>query len=394
MRKLVILGNGFDLSHGINSKYEHFILNYLYKCLEELNKYENLKTDKSNCSLFYNEYSNELIHLKTKSWTDCGEDFRTSENIDKSNWYNKFKNNKTKNIQELWKQLENYEIIVNNENETSLLNEIIVGSFKGWVDLEVLYYDLLIKIKNSNPTDIDKFDKQWSSLKKEFILYLKHTLNEYYTFIDNNKFNLFKEQYVFKYLFDGYTLGEERKPDFKNYYYLNFNFTDIIEKKYVFENLNHILNHIHGVLDSEDYSDILFGYGNIKHEEYNSLKKERNNSFRKNLKDVYYTNSSNKENLLDWIKESNYIIKIIGHSCGESDESLMNELLIHNNCISIKIYSRDKKEFENIRNNISKFEDFENGISNKIIPFSRLTNNIICQFNPKPPVLNKSYIEG
>lgn len=120
MRKLVILGNGFDLSHGINSKYEHFIVNYLYK----LNKKE-CDSDSENISFFYQEYSNDLIHLKTKTWTDCGLESSTSENIDKSNWYNNFKNKKTEDFQGLWKQLENYEIIVNNKNETSLLNEII-----------------------------------------------------------------------------------------------------------------------------------------------------------------------------------------------------------------------------------------------------------------------------
>jgi hypothetical protein len=392
--QLVIIGNGFDLSHGINSKYEHFILNYLYKCLRELNKYENLKTDKYNCSLFYNEYSNELIHLKTKSWTDV-QSQNEHYNTEKREWYQWFENNETENFQELFEQLESQGILKFPKNKISLIKEILNSKIvTGWVDLEVLYFDLLLKIKNSSHYSVESFDKQWSLLKKEFIQYLKLTLEQYYScsFVSDN-LEEFKNQYVFKYIFDGYIYGDENtKPVFEKYYYLNFNYTDLIEKKYRWKN-----NQIHGSLESNvNFSDFLFGYGNTKNKDYNSLKDERNKEYSKNLKDNYYSNKNNRIELFDWIKDSKYEIKIIGHSCGESDRTILNRLLSHNNCLSIKIYSRDKVGFEEIRDNLWKCEKFEDCISDKIIPYNQLNNNIISQFNIKPkiPVINNSYIES
>jgi hypothetical protein len=279
------------------------------------------------------------------------------------------------------------------KNEISLIKEILnTKSLTGWVDLETLYFDLIIKIKKSTKYDIENFDKQWSCLKEEFIQYLRLTLEEYYSFpfvIEN--FEKFKNQYVFKYLFDGYTPGDvEKTPKFEKYYYLNFNYTDLIEKKYGWKN-----NQIHGSLDSNtDFSDFLFGYGNTKNKDYISLKEERNKEYKKNLKDYYYLNKNNRRELYYWIERSVYDIKIIGHSCGESDKTLLNKILSHDNCKSIKIYSRDKDGFEDIRNNIGNFESFEECISDKIIPHEKLKNNYISQFEPKIPFINNSYIKN
>ncbi len=393
-KHLVVIGNGFDLSHGINSGYEHFILNYLYKCLHELNKYENLKTDELNCSLFYNKYSNELIHLETKSWTDVG-NVNEGYNTRKREWYKWFMDNQTENLQELFEQLKTRKIIKFSKNEISLIQEILNSkNINGWIDLEVLYFDLLIEIKKSSIYSIENFDKQWFLLKKEFIKYLRLTLEHYYSSPYFNKnFKNFKYQYVFSYLFDGYTLGyTEKKPNFDNYYFLNFNYTDLINEKYDWNS-----NQIHGSLDlGTDFNDFLFGYGNTQNKNYNSLKEERSKGYFKNLKHFYYSNKNNKTNLFNWVKSSGYKVKLIGHSCGESDRTLLNELLSHDNCKSIKIYSRDKSDFESIRDNIGKFEKFENYISDKIIPFEKLENHIISQFCKEliTPVINKSYIEN
>ena len=46
--------------------------------------------------------------------------------------------------------------------------------------------------------------------------------------------------------------------------------------------------------------------------------------------------SPNYRNLLGFIESSPYQVYIMGHSCGNSDRTLLNTLFEHKNCVSIK----------------------------------------------------------
>ena len=168
---------------------------------------------------------------------------------------------------------------------------------------------------------------------------------------------------------------------------MNFNFSNVLNKLYTFDNK---IFQIHGNLE-DNFSDILFGYGWVNNNKYIDVKTGESPSFRKNLKYNYYSNKNHKRELFELMDKNPFDIKIIGHSCGESDRSLLEEIFNHSNCKSIKIYSRNQDGFENIRNNISMFNEFETSLSNKIIPFGDLTFNKISQFNSKFPLINDDY---
>ncbi|MGI4750703.1 MAG: AbiH family protein [Janthinobacterium lividum] len=40
MNRLILIGNGFDLAHGMKTSYNDFILWYLKKCFEEAFKFK------------------------------------------------------------------------------------------------------------------------------------------------------------------------------------------------------------------------------------------------------------------------------------------------------------------------------------------------------------------
>lgn len=379
--KLVIIGNGFDLSHGLNLSYEDFLLNYFHKCLYNLSVCE-VKRDVENISHFYQLYTDELLTIETQKWTDCGTEENTIQNINNREWYHNLDISNIESIEKLIDKIKNG-LKISFVNDFSLIEKILGLREKNWVDFESLYFDCLVEIKDDSDGKIESLNTQWDFLKSEFLIYLNSTQRE----IKSNwgDYNLFKND-VLKYLFDGYFVGEVDKPEFEKYYYLNFNFTYVLEELYQFSNIIPI----HGKLE-DDNSDVLFGYGNVGHIKYPDVKSQRNQLFRKNLKFNYYSNKTHKNKLSELIDKDSFDIKIIGHSCGESDRTLLEEMFNHPNCKSIKIYSRNKEGFERIRNNISMFKDFETSLSKKIIPFYNLSDNLIIQFNSKSSLINIEY---
>ena len=124
---------------------------------------------------------------------------------------------------------------------------------------------------------------------------------------------------------------------------LNFNYTKTAEKLYTDENFNEIIN-IHGELNSEN-NPIIFGYGDELDDDYKKIEKLQNNDFLENIKSIQYHQTRNYKKLLNFIASGPYQIFIMGHSCGNSDRTLLNTLFEHDNCLSIKVfyYQIDKK---------------------------------------------------
>lgn len=380
--KLVIIGNGFDLSHGLHLKYTDFLLNYLHKCLHKLNTGE-IKRDGSNPSLFFNFYSDELITLKTEKWTDCGIKENWDSNINKRDWYEKLNISQINKLEDLIEIIKN-KISINFKDDFSILEKLLNNLTNNWVDFESLYFDCLIELEGSSEKKIKSLNNQWVFIKSEFIEYLKYCQKEFDSNIRN--YDSFKSYKVLKYLFDGYDFGEKKRPEFSKYYFLNFNFTNILKRLYNFQNIIQI----HGNID-DNLDEILFGYGFRQNKNYSKILSNRINDFRVNLKDIYYSDRNNRTKLFEFIETYSFDVKIVGLSCGESDITLLDEIFNHENCKSIKIYSRDKNGFQTIRNNIFRFPSI-NIITNKILPYEGLKNNIIEQFNSEFSQINREYV--
>ena len=158
---------------------------------------------------------------------------------------------------------------------------------------------------------------------------------------------------------------------------LNFNYTEVADK------YGHLkvasINHIHGDLNNPD--SIIFGYGDELDEDYKYLLKQSDNECLRNIKSIKYLESGKYRNLLQFIESAPYQVYIMGHSCGNSDRTLLNTLFEHKNCVSIKPYYYQKDDgsdnYLEIAQNICRnFTDMK-------LMRDRVVNKMFCEPLPQ-----------
>ena len=135
------------------------------------------------------------------------------------------------------------------------------------------------------------------------------------------------------------------------------------------------IDHIHGQLN--DPQSIIFGYGDELDDNYRNIVKLNNNEHLRNIKSIRYLETQNYRNMLAFIESAPYQVYIMGHSCGNSDRTLLNTLFEHKNCISIKpFYHRQEDGSDNyleIVQNISRnFTDMK-------LMRDRVVNKTLCE---------------
>lgn len=159
---------------------------------------------------------------------------------------------------------------------------------------------------------------------------------------------------------------------------LNFNYTNTADL-YIPKCPNYkdkfIINHIHGNL--KDHDSIIFGYGDELDDRYNKLVKLNNNDYLHNIKSIKYLEADNYRKMLAFIDSAPYQVYIMGHSCGNSDRTLLNTLFEHKNCLSIKPFYYIKKDgsdnyFEIIQNISRNFTDMK-------LMRDRVVNKTYCE---------------
>jgi hypothetical protein len=150
-----------------------------------------------------------------------------------------------------------------------------------------------------------------------------------------------------------------KKPLDDTLYYtlfLNFNYTST-EKMYV-QNINSDkVIHIHGELGNPK-NLVIFGYGDDIDEKYKRIEQLNNKEYLENIKSIRYLETRNYQEMLKFIEVDDYVIYIMGLSCGNSDRTLLNTLFEHKNCLSIKIFFHQKEgetnDYYDVVRNISR----------------------------------------
>ena len=135
------------------------------------------------------------------------------------------------------------------------------------------------------------------------------------------------------------------------------------------------INHIHGTL--ADKNSIIFGYGDELDKNYHALKETNENEYLKNMKSVRYLESENYRKLLEFIDSDSFQIYIMGHSCGNSDRTLLNTLFEHDNCVSIKPF------YYQIDENSDNYLDIVQNISRNFTDMRKMRDRVV----------NKTYCE-
>jgi hypothetical protein len=212
MNRIVLIGNGFDLAHGLKTKYEHFIKWYL-----------NQKKDSTGI-LYKEKIKNYDMYVEHMNARQIEESMR---------------------------------------DPCIFLNNILkrIGSY-GWVDIENEYYTLLIQQiypinDSSQRLDPMILNIQLNHLKAMLIEYLqieeKKGVEVIHSIKDKIHRSIIRREIATTNLNSNNFSPDDVKPS--NTMLLNFNYTKTA-KQYTDSESNVKLNHIHGQLDDEKKHNI------------------------------------------------------------------------------------------------------------------------------------------
>lgn len=410
MNRIVLIGNGFDLAHGLKTSYADFIDWYWEQWKKKvLSSFQNI-IDDGLCSIEVCKHRNQGFWAYFNYEVNIGDNKELS-GYDFINFAEDFLKFKVKKCALL----------------ASIMHDI---KHQNWVDIERIYYTLLCEsLKENSNVSHSELNKQLAALTKK--------LTEYLTYIENNnneiKWNLknaitrklyspiipndiaicasqqrrdwieqlkhedseslyYKlgdyEQY-YKYLGSEITNGIKHIQKDETIVYqsfelvsklflpekimlVNFNYTNIADS-YIpskQDNQTFSINYIHGSLTNPN--SIIFGYGDEKDKRYQEIEDLNDNEYLTHIKSSKYLDASNYRKLLQFAESAPFQIYIMGHSCGNSDRTLLNTLFEHENCVSIKPFYYKKEDgtdnYTEIAQNISRNFKDKQALRAKVVP--------------------------
>lgn len=354
MNRLVIIGNGFDLAHGLPTSYGHFIDNF-WANVEKKYKtddYKQLITIDEFFIGFFNYGSNKIIDFNSflENLKKYSDNYRYRYNVEGYKYYSV-------------DHLDDNKIIF--KFKSDFFQHICSKKLQNWVDIETEYYSSLVRLAKSTQENRNVVSKKLKSLNKDFEL-VKKLLNQYLKdeVCEKYNFKIDESNTIYQYFINEINELDNNSLQSYSTLFLSFNYTPTARVYYelVKDKLyNTNINYIHGEIGNYDNSEIVFGYGDDKDENYKLIKSFNDNDFLENIKSFEYKNNDNFENLLGFINQSKFAVYLVGHSCGLSDKYLLNQILEHENCNSIKalyrIYDDGTDDFKNKTRDISRHFD-------------------------------------
>ncbi len=305
MNKLVLVGNGFDLAHGLNTRYNDFVLWYFNWVLTEL-------VEKK-------ELSDQLIEISFSQG-------RIQSFPSEVTSINGFK-----------ELLKNHEGYVTFRIKCALFKILYNKTIElNWVEIEYEYYSylksLFDRMESNSFRNSKKIEAQVKVLNSDFE-YLKKRLQEYLNIVESSKKTKIPDIVAhFKNCF------AKLNNNLESNLFLNFNYTSTIEM--YLDEIKHdkyAINYIHGKLNDER-NPIIFGYGDEIDSYYQKIENINYNAFLKNFKSFGYLLTSNYQKFSVFLERYPFEVYILGHSCGLSDRTMLNKIVEHDNCRRIKIF--------------------------------------------------------
>ena len=399
MNRIVLIGNGFDLAHGLKTRYEDFINWYcdqrVYGFVGNLSdissdilcSFQDLRHQVWNVNAFANGFN--LNHAKGKDIVDHliknKEFFKTTmspffENIYKSietkGWVDieneyydllkkyAIKESATDNLHELNIQLQYVQ---------SRLTEYLIGCQQGANIISEIVEKIYAPIKMSDisiegQSNIIEHIQKWWLIQNDNVLQEKanrYNDNSLIEGVKSYKYNLEHNIYNVEYprLF--------MLPDY--IMLLNFNYTNTANM--YLNNSVSFVNHIHGVLDKPE--SMIFGFGDELDDNFKKLLDANENECLRNVKSIKYQESDNYRNVLAFIESAPFQVCIMGHSCGNSDRTLLNTLFEHKNCISIKPYYYIKQDGTD--NYLELVQNISRNFTDMKLMRDRVVNKTYCE---------------
>jgi hypothetical protein len=342
VNRLIIIGNGFDLAHDINSSFKDFIFSYAQQLLISL--YQNT---------FFND---ELVSIELDGL------FLSNEHI----VHHLTGDEAFERLNELISRKRKSTSLRISSFFTAIIKEI---ETKNWVDIENQYFEHLIKISNDE-NKVKSLNIEFDYLKNKFLDYLKEEIMSKEIRCSEKLKNQFLSKVQSKEA-EINTLQSDRFPN--RFCILNFNYTSIIQE-YLQNNENTPMAYvpIHGEINGDDVHSQkpIFGYGDEIDEEYLKLERLKSDEVFKHIKSFKYLQFGHYRNLIDFISLGPFQVQIYGHSCGLSDRTLLNTIFENDNCISIKPFYHEKSGVDN-------YEELTIAISRHFNSKTKLRNRVV-----------------
>jgi len=348
MNRLILVGNGFDLAHGLKTSYNSFLLHYIKKVFNHAykNKY----------------YSDGLIRIHlVDNFYPVG-DYATIDSIVDYFYSQGLHDLFTKKVY----TLPGYNQYFQNPFQTTIdslfFKSLLLSCSKySWVDIENEYYRHLKQILDSvkdKGDEVKRLNKTLLCLINELEDYL-HLLP---TVPDLKEYR--------DIIYSPLVSSSISAPN--KILVLNFNYTSTFEPYLTKAPINTSINYIHGELKSLD-NPIVFGFGDEMDLSYLKLESEPTRGFLDYMKAFWYFRTSNYHDLIRFIDSELFEVFILGHSCGLSDRTMLNMIFEHKNCEHIKIYYYEEKggknNFTPLTQEISRHFKNKGDMRKKIVPF-------------------------
>lgn len=337
MNRLILIGNGFDLAHGLKTKYEDFILYLLHKAITKIyHEKKFVLKHLFECERVYNNLTNlslnELL-FKLNSIKSCLNFIKTSDV--------KFK--------------------LSNDFSKRLFD----NSLNNWIDIEELYFDELKQIykgkytKYSTDDYLTNLNEALNSLKSELLDYISiQVKNNEVLLNDDLCKSLYSPFNLNEFMNNNYSINNALKSSVdgkfypQNIYFLNFNYTQTFKIYINSKNLyltnsgigdiNSTFNNIHGQID--DLESMIFGYGDEIDDDYKLIEKSRKREYLAHIKSFKYLKNRNYRDLMNFIDNADFQVYIMGHSCGLSDRVMLKRIFENDKCKSIKIFYHEQDD--------------------------------------------------
>ena len=354
-KKILLIGNGFDLAHGLPTSYKDFL--DFCKMVRELytypiidNEYNQKKlidwnTDKTIKSKLLECYENRKNCFEDKITTQCKELDELYDCIKENVWINYFLE-REKSIGENW---------IDFESEISNVVQAI-ETLKGYIERD----EDVLKIKDTKQKTIIYFLKiAKKSLQDVF------NLKRIDGFIEDISIELDKlirslEIYICEFVNEIDIIKEN--DDIKTItpdYVLSFNYSNTYERIYG-QSKEVTYDYIHGKADIEnnvDTCNLVLGIDEYLEDDKND--KLEFIAFKKFYQRIYKSTDSTYMKWVEQIKkypEVNHNLFIFGHSLDKTDRDIL-KLLICNDNVTTKIYyyrknKNDKKELGKLIKNL------------------------------------------
>ena len=404
MNRIVIVGNGFDLSHRLATRYSDFIKWYWDQWVLWLQNNTSRKVSDDLCifktegdpwsvllypliSPYKKLSGEELLEMISTLPGSCSLEKspllqRITTSIETMNWVD-IENEYYKILKIYSKQHVELKHIQQLNKELNYIRHRLLEYFRAINCADIMPNGSIAK-KMLSPISVDEISVSRIPEFKQYIINgykddkaLRHKAARYHEPYDGITMEMSTFECIYQDQINNAGLesiplnsfpGIFKKPE--RIMLLNFNYTHIADQCLPISSEFEV-NHIHGDISYPE--TVIFGYGDELDDEYKNILSRNENCYLDNIKSIKYLESPNYRRLLQFIESSPFQVHIMGHSCGNSDRTLLNTIFEHDNCISVKPYYYVKKDgtdnfmelIQNISRNFTDMKKMRDRVVNK-----------------------------